>query len=80
MVDTRERLVEKAIAQMDSRYLICSLVAKRAKQLVRHQDAPGVSWAINQALTELLQDRITYQMPALEKPVSRRSRSSRASA
>lgn len=80
MVDTREQLVEEAIAKIDSRYLICTLVSKRAKQLVRHQDAPGVSWAINQAFKELIHDKIPYERPVSEKPASRKSRSTRGAA
>mgnify|MGYP000173927937 CR=1 FL=1 len=76
---TRVKLAEEALSKFDSRYLICSVVAKRAKQLVKHPESQGLAWAITQALKELNEGKIPFEQPELEKPQARRGRRSRAS-
>jgi len=63
MTEPRKKLVEQALSQVGSRYLVCSLVAKRANQFIRHSDSQGVAWAVNQALKELVDGRIRHQPP-----------------
>jgi hypothetical protein len=65
MTGSRKEFVEQALAKAGSRYLVCSLVSKRANQFIRHSDSQGVAWAVNQALHELIEDRIRHQGPVL---------------
>jgi hypothetical protein len=44
--------------------LICSLISKRANQIVKHQDSQGVAWAIDEALQELVEGKLRYQPAA----------------
>jgi len=74
MLATREKLADEVLSRIDSRYLVCSLVAKRARQVARHQDSQGLAWAINQSFKELKEGKISYQMPLLEKPQARRTK------
>ena len=64
MTEPREKLVEQALSKLESRYLICSLVSKRANQIVKHQDSQGVAWAIDEALQELVEEKIRHQPAA----------------
>ncbi|MBI4468439.1 MAG: DNA-directed RNA polymerase subunit omega [Acidobacteria bacterium] len=77
MNEARERLVKDALARLESRYMVVSVVAKRANQLARHPESQGAGWAINQALKELLDDKIKYEVPAEEK-VPKKGRASRS--
>ena len=77
MTDARERLVKDALARLESRYMVVSVVAKRANQLARHPESQGAGWAINQALKELLDDKIQFDVPAVEKIV-KKGRTSRS--
>jgi DNA-directed RNA polymerase subunit K/omega len=79
MVGTRDKLVEEGLSKNDSRYLVCSVVSKRAKQIGRHKDSQGVAWAINQALRELNDGKINYDLPVLEKLQAKKSRANKAS-
>ncbi len=63
----RKQLVEQALSKVGSRYLVCSVVSKRANQLIRHQESQGVAWAVNQALKELVEDRIQFMTPTLDE-------------
>ncbi len=74
---TRVKLAEEALSKFESRYLICSVVAKRAKQLVKHPESQGLAWAINQALKELNEGALPFEQPEVEKPRARRSRRAR---
>jgi DNA-directed RNA polymerase subunit K/omega len=76
---TRVKLAEEALSRFESRYLICSVVAKRAKQLVKHPESQGLAWAINQALKELNDGKIPFEQPELEGPQTRRQRRARTS-
>ncbi|MCS6817861.1 MAG: DNA-directed RNA polymerase subunit omega [Blastocatellia bacterium] len=76
---TRVKLAEEALSKFESRYLICSVVAKRAKQLVKHPESQGLAWAITQALKELDEGKIPFEQPELEGPQARRGRRGRAS-
>ena len=76
---TRVKLAEEALSKFDSRYLICSVVAKRAKQLVKHPESQGLAWAINQAMKELNEGKIPFELPEVERPQARRGRRTRAS-
>ena len=67
MTEARERLVKDALAKLDSRYMVVSVVAKRANQLARHPESQGAGWAINQALKELLDDKIRFDVQPVEK-------------
>lgn len=71
MTEARERLVKDALARLESRYMVVSVVAKRANQLARHPESQGAGWAINQALKELLDDKIKFDVPAVEKVVKK---------
>jgi DNA-directed RNA polymerase subunit K/omega len=66
MTGSRKKLVEQALSKVGSRYLVCSLVSKRANQFIRHSDSQGVAWAVNQALQELVEGRIRHHAPALQ--------------
>ena len=79
MVGTRDKLVEEGLSKNDSRYLVCTVVSKRAKQLGRHKDSQGVAWSINQALRELNDGKINYDAPEFEKPQAKKSRASKTS-
>ena len=68
MTEAREQLVKAALSRHESRYLIVSVVAKRSNQLAHHPDSQGTGWAINHALKELLEEKIKYDLPTLEKP------------
>lgn len=68
MTEPREKLVEQALSSMESRYMVCSLISKRANQIVKHQDSQGVAWAINKALEELNEGKIRYQSPTPPPP------------
>ena len=61
MTETRKTLVEQALQKVGSRYLVCSVVSKRANQFIRHSDSQGVAWAVNQSIQELLDGRIRPQ-------------------
>lgn len=74
MTGTRKKCVEEALSKVGSRYLVCSLVSKRANQYIRHPDSQGVAWAVNQALQELVEGRIRYQSPALQATLSQTPR------
>ncbi len=63
----RKQLVEQALSKVGSRYLVCSIVSKRASQLLRHPENQGVAWAVNQALQELTEDRLRYRAPTLDE-------------
>lgn len=67
MTETRKKLVEQALSKVGSRYLVCSLVSKRANQYIRHPDSQGVAWAVNQALRELVDGRIQHQPSLLSE-------------
>lgn len=71
MTEAREQLVKDALSRHDSRYLVVSVVAKRANQLARHPESQGTGWAINQALKELLENKVKFEVPAVEKPQKR---------
>ncbi len=77
MIEARERLVREALVKHESRYLVVSVVAKRANQLARHTDSQGAGWAINQALKELLDDKIKFDAPVAEK-MQKRGRPARS--
>lgn len=64
MTEPREKLVEQTLSKLESRYLICSLISKRANQIVKHQDSQGVAWAIDEALQELVEGKLRYQPAA----------------
>jgi DNA-directed RNA polymerase subunit K/omega len=74
MTGSRKKLVEQALSKVGSRYLVCSLVSKRANQYIRHPDSQGVAWAVNQALRELVDGRIRHQSPTLSETPSRMTR------
>jgi len=76
---TRVKLAEEALSRFESRYLICSVVAKRAKQLVKHPESQGLAWAINQAMKELNEGKIPFKQPELEGSQARWGRRTRTS-
>lgn len=73
MEGLRKRLVEEALAKVGSRYLVCSLVAKRANQLIKHSESQGIAWAVNRALKELVDERIQPNAPELRRWLERNS-------
>ncbi|MBI3950162.1 MAG: DNA-directed RNA polymerase subunit omega [Acidobacteria bacterium] len=74
MTGSRKKFVEQALSKVGSRYLVCSLVSKRANQFIRHPDSQGVAWAVNQALQELVEGRIRHQAPTPQATSSQPAR------
>jgi DNA-directed RNA polymerase subunit K/omega len=66
MTGSRKKFIEQALTKIGSRYLVCSVVSKRANQFIKHTDSQGVAWAVNQALQELVDGRIRPHAPELQ--------------